>query len=219
VVDGDLPARSLARGARLKDPPSRAADWTLSGGLKACAARPAPGSPALCKEVRVSVASMVGAIAIAAGVALGGWFVGDGFREGRAHDRYVSVKGVAEREATADVALWPLRFVATDDDLAVALGNIKTSAEAVYAFLGRHGIRAEQAELRELEVTDVLANQYGNRDGGSRYIISQTIMVRSGEPDVVFAASQKWASWWARASCCRRAATSEAPARRSCSRG
>ena len=42
---------------------------------------------------------------LALGLALGGWFVGHGFARGRATDRYVEVKGLAEREVTADLAL------------------------------------------------------------------------------------------------------------------
>ena len=60
------------------------------------------------------------ALLVALGIALGGWFVGHGFFAGRSSDRYVSVKGLAERDVLADIALWPLRYVATDDDLASA---------------------------------------------------------------------------------------------------
>jgi len=138
-----------------------------------------------------SIGNLIAALVLAAGLALAGWFVGDGFIRGRAVTRTVTVKGVSEREVKADIALWPLRFVATNDDMLRAQEQLRAHAKEVYAFLARHGIPAEQAELRELEVTDMLANQYGERNATSRYIISQTIMVRSSQPDVVFAASQK----------------------------
>ena len=135
--------------------------------------------------------TFLAAAILAVGLAAAGWFVGHGFIRGRAADRYVTVKGVAERDVKADIALWPLRFTATDDDLGRAQQRITSNATAVYDFLARHGIAKEQAELRELEVIDLLANQYGERSSTSRYIITQTIMVRSGQPEVVFGATQK----------------------------
>jgi hypothetical protein len=41
---------------------------------------------------------------VASGIAVGGWLVGDGVARGRAADRYVTVKGIAEREVKAEVA-------------------------------------------------------------------------------------------------------------------
>jgi hypothetical protein len=50
---------------------------------------------------------LAAACVLAVAIALGGWFVGHGFLEGRKSDRYVTVKGLAEREVTADLAVWP----------------------------------------------------------------------------------------------------------------
>src|SRR5947207_13897824 len=61
---------------------------------------------------------------LAVGVTLGGLFIGVGFARGRATDRYVEVKGVAERDVTADLALWPLRVVTAGNDLVVAQARI-----------------------------------------------------------------------------------------------
>ena len=61
--------------------------------------------------------TLVAALVLGIGIALAGWFVGDGFLQGRKDDRFVTVKGLAEREVKADLAVWPLRFVVTDDDL------------------------------------------------------------------------------------------------------
>lgn len=51
----------------------------------------------------------VAATILALGLSLGGLLIGQGFASGRTRDRYVEVKGLAEQEVTADLALWPLR--------------------------------------------------------------------------------------------------------------
>jgi hypothetical protein len=58
------------------------------------------------------VATLVPYLVLAVGIAIGGWFIGHGFLKGASADRFVTVKGVAEREARADVAPWPLRLSA-----------------------------------------------------------------------------------------------------------
>jgi hypothetical protein len=137
------------------------------------------------------VVSRFAAIIFAAGVVLAGWFIGNGFVRGRTADRYVSVKGVSERDATANMALWPLRFTSTDDNLARAQQKFDESKQAVVAFLGKHSIDASQVELQGFEVTDVLANPYrGEGTVTSRYIIGGTLMVRVQDPTLVQKASQ-----------------------------
>lgn len=134
----------------------------------------------------------VGAVVIALGMALGGWFVGHGFVRSRMADRFVTVKGVAEREVMADLALWPLRIVATSDDLGDASAQIDRGAARILAFLARHGVDTSQTELQGLEVVDRSAERY--RDAGplaNRFIVEQTLMVRSADPAAVNAAAQR----------------------------
>jgi hypothetical protein len=68
--------------------------------------------------------SALPAAILAFGLVLCGWFVGHGFLRGRSADRYVEVKGLAEHEVTADLALWPLRYVSTGDNLPVAQAGL-----------------------------------------------------------------------------------------------
>lgn len=131
------------------------------------------------------------ALLVAIGLTLGGWFVGNGFMQGRSADRFVTVKGVSEREVEADVALWPVRFIATADQLTRAQAEIARSVRQVLAFLDRHGIDTAAVELQGLEVTDALANAYRDGPVSSRYVITQTAMVRSDQPALVLAASQR----------------------------
>ncbi len=137
--------------------------------------------------------SLVTTVILAIGIALGGWFIGHGFVSGRSADRFVTVKGVAEREAKADLALWPLRLVAADNDLAAAQARIARNTAQIYAFLTRHGLDTAQADLRGVEVTDAFANVYGGGDRGAaaRYVVSQVVMVRTPDVDRVVAASER----------------------------
>jgi hypothetical protein len=64
-----------------------------------------------------SPAYAIAAIVLAIGLAVAGWLVGQGFRESRLAERYVTVKGTSEQTVKADLALWPIRFVATGNDL------------------------------------------------------------------------------------------------------
>ncbi|SDW05578.1 SIMPL domain-containing protein [Marinobacter mobilis] len=108
----------------------------------------------------------------------------------RTSDRFVTVKGVAEQEVKADLALWPLRFVATGDTLQQAQDDARASRDAIMAFLQLQAIASEAVELQRLDVTDTRANPYQNQGGAQRFIISQTLMVRSGDITRVQQAAQ-----------------------------
>ena len=133
---------------------------------------------------------IVSALLVAAGIAAAGWLVGGGFTKGRQGERTVQVKGLAERDVEADAALWRLRFVATDNELAKAQAAIQKSQDAVFAFLERHGILRAAVEIQALEVQDAYANIWGGAEVRSRFVIQQTLMVRSDRPEVVREASQ-----------------------------
>jgi len=138
-----------------------------------------------------AIRSLISAVLVALGLSLGGWFIGEGFARGRASDRFVEVKGLAEREVTADLALWPLRYVSTGNDLTAAQAQITRNTRQVFAFLSRNGIDTTAVQLQALEVSDAFANRFPGERAGPRYVIQQTVMVRSGKPDVVLAASQR----------------------------
>jgi len=126
---------------------------------------------------------------LAIGLALGGWFTGHGFEAGR-NARIVNVKGLAERDVKADLALWQLRFVRAGDQLATVQAAIQQDDAAVTAFLTRQGLGPEAIAFRNLEVTDRAAQTWGDGKYPSRYIIVRTVMLRSADVDKVAAAYQ-----------------------------
>ena len=133
-----------------------------------------------------------GAIIVASGIALAGIFLGLGVSQVRASDRFVTVKGVSEREVRADVAIWPLHVIGADNDLAAAQGRMNRSLAGVKQFLARHSIDTTQVELTGFGVHDAQAQQYGgDRAPANRFIVRQTLVVRSSQPDRVKAASER----------------------------
>jgi hypothetical protein len=123
-------------------------------------------------------------------IILAGALVGQGIRNSRSYDRFVTVKGLAERDVTADRAVWPITFAATDDSLEVAQRAIETDTIAVRAFLTAQGISDESVEVQDLAVTDQLAQTYRSGPVDSRYIIQQTLLVRTDDVEAVRSATQ-----------------------------
>jgi hypothetical protein len=130
-------------------------------------------------------------VLFAVGVAAAGAFVGYGFLEGRKSVRTVSVKGLAEREVAADLALWTLRFVETGDDLSAVQTALGKDAQAVRAFLADHDVPADAVEVQALDVTDLFAQPYRSGPVEARFIVSQTLLVRSTDVERIFQASQQ----------------------------
>lgn len=135
---------------------------------------------------------LVRVIVLAAGIVLGGWAAGNGFARARLGDRFVTVKGISEREVTADLAIWPLRLVVADNDLARAQSRLQSNVVEVFRFLARNQLDTLQVTLQDFGVVDALANEY--RQPGmtsNRYIIRQVVVVRSDDPARVHAANQR----------------------------
>lgn len=125
-------------------------------------------------------AAVIGGL-VALGVALGGWFVGQGVVNARVGDRSVTVRGLSERDVVADVAVLPLRFTASGDSLSEVQAQIDRNAGVVRAFLRAQGFRDEDVELGRLEVTDMLSREYRPDNITARFILAQTIVVRTSD--------------------------------------
>ena len=131
------------------------------------------------------------ALLVALGLTAGGFLAGSGFARVRMAERFVSVKGVAEREVKADLALWPMRLVVGDNDLARAQTRLASNVALIRAFLVRHHVDTASAMLGEFEVADAYVSGRTRSEIGDRYVVRQTLIVRSDKPDLVFAASQR----------------------------
>lgn len=134
---------------------------------------------------------LIGAAILAAGIGLAGLAIGSGIRGFRGADRFVSVKGIAEREVKANLALWPLRVTATSNSLQEAQARIAKDAATVRRFFESGGIPAAAVEVQGVEATDLLTQTYRQGTPASRYIAAQTLMVRTEDVDRIAALAQR----------------------------
>lgn len=128
---------------------------------------------------------------VAIGIILGGWLLGSQIKDVRLADRYVSVRGLAERTVTADLAIWPLSFREAGNDLKATYAKSEQDSEAVLQFLAAQGVPKTDITLGQPSVTDTQANDYGGTRAPNRYIVQQSITVRSQDVNKVAAAVQK----------------------------
>lgn len=128
---------------------------------------------------------------LAAGIAYAGMQIHDGLLAFNSRDRVVTVKGLAQQDVTADLALWPIAYTETGNDLAALQAVMDAKGETVINFLKRHGITENEIELQQVSVQDLLAQSYRQGDvSESRYIITQGYMVRTDKVAQVAKAAQ-----------------------------
>jgi hypothetical protein len=122
------------------------------------------------------------ALLLAAGVAAAGWFVGDGIRYFKDAERYVSVKGLAEREVPANLVLWPIVFTVSGNDLSELQQRLEADGKRVADYLRAQGFTEAEFSVSAPRVSDNAPQ--GGIDGRApleRYLVEATMTLRTGK--------------------------------------
>lgn len=114
---------------------------------------------------------------VALGLIVGGFVLGDGLVRMKAAERSVTVRGLAEREVTADLATWTVSFASTATNLQTAQASTDRDAEAVRAFFEELGFPEE-----ELTPAGINVSSYTN-DGTLFYTVRQRTVLRTRDID------------------------------------
>ncbi|WP_191253982.1 SIMPL domain-containing protein [Kordiimonas sediminis] len=121
-----------------------------------------------------------------------GYFVGGGIYEAFAKDRQVTVKGLAEREVTADVAVWKISHRASHDTLADAKEKLKADTASIKSFLQENGLDPSGLTVNSYHIQDRVSDGYFNKDNkATRFTLTQTLLLQSTDVELVRAVSQK----------------------------
>lgn len=121
-------------------------------------------------------------VVLALAIVIAGYFVGNMHKTGKQYDRYVQVKGLSEREVSADLAVWPINIVLTGNDLTTLKGQLEKQNEDVYQFFVKQGFKSEEITRGMVNISDANANQYNNAQNNRfRYVAQSDFTVRTRE--------------------------------------
>jgi len=134
----------------------------------------------------VSASAVLG-ITLGLGIVIGGYFIGDAVYKIRSSERYVTVKGLAERIVEADLAIWPITFQETGNDLSKLQRKVDLNRKLIREFLVTMGF--DSTELSELppQITDFQADRYAHDKVKReyRYMAQATLTLRTSKVSLV----------------------------------
>ncbi len=133
-------------------------------------------------------------IVLALGVALGGYFIGDGIYRAMS-GRTVTVKGLAERDVVADTAVWNIKINGVGGDLTVLQNEIDNDIAEIHSFLTDAGFNESDIQNLRVQVRDKYAGysdaELKSQNNDGRYVIDTGVMVRSDNVALVDSVSRK----------------------------
>ena len=101
-------------------------------------------------------------------------------------ERSVSVRGLAEREVDADLAVWNMSFSMGENSLESMQRSIVEKTEVIKKYLIKHGLEESDFTVKPAAITDNSLNSYMDQTKITyNFVARQTILVRSGKIEAV----------------------------------
>lgn len=120
------------------------------------------------------------------GLSVLGYQLGSAAIKYKQFERSVIVKGLAEKEMTADVVIWPIQFTAANNDLEGLYNDVDRNTEKIKAFLLLKGISPDSISFSTPSIIDKSAQQWGNDARAEfRYSATQSVTVYSKNIEIV----------------------------------
>lgn len=133
-------------------------------------------------------------VVLAIGIALGGYFIGDGIYRAMS-GRTVTVKGLAERDVVADTAVWNIKINGVGGDLTELQQRIDNDLTEISTFLIEEGFSPDEIQKLRVQVRDKYAgytdSELKNQQNDGRYVIETGVMVRSNDVELVDSVSRR----------------------------
>ena len=130
------------------------------------------------QKLQDSRAVLLGAVAIfAVGLTTSGYVLGDGLRRAKMAERTVTVRGVSERDVTANLATWTVSFAEEGTTLAPVQASVDERSRAVRAFFLRAGFTPGEVSDTGISAT----SQYDKDREQERVTVSRSIQLKSND--------------------------------------
>ncbi len=122
---------------------------------------------------------LIAALLLALGLAAAGWFAAQGMAKLRTDDRYVVVKGSAEKIVDADLVVWPLSQTVGGNELNAVQTQLEANTATIRSFLESAGFKGEEIVVSPPRLEDRWAYSYGDDRPPERYRYSNTVTLRT----------------------------------------
>lgn len=131
-------------------------------------------------------------IILSAAVAIAGFFIGQMNLNSLKNNRIVQVKGLSEREVMADLAVWPMQFTITGNDLMAIKRKIEQQTEQTKKFFTDKGFSNAEIIVGATNINDRDSQLYssGNRRP-FRYLAKTDITLRTSDIPKIKAAQKE----------------------------
>ena len=101
------------------------------------------------------------------------------------------MKGLAQRDVKADLALWTISYTETGNNLPELQELMESRGRNVVDFLRKNGISGDAVTLNNVFVQDLMAQSYRQNNAVlNRYILTQSYLVRTNDIESVNKASK-----------------------------
>ena len=109
----------------------------------------------------------------AAGLVVGGYLLGDGLLRAKDAERTVTVRGLAERNVTADLATWTISYSSTATNLTAAQAKVRKDTAAIEQFFSELGFPTDALQPTGANVSS------HTRQGVTHYTVRQRLALRT----------------------------------------
>ncbi len=123
--------------------------------------------------------SIIAALLVALGLLGAGWFAAQGMTRLKTADRYVTVKGSAEKIVDADLVVWPLPHTVGGNDLVQVQRQLDANTATIQAFFQQAGFKPDEIVVSPPRLEDRWSYAYGENRPPERYRYSTTVTLRT----------------------------------------
>lgn len=125
--------------------------------------------------------SILAALLVGLGLVGAGWFAAQGMARLKTADRYVTVKGSAEKIVDADLVVWPLPHSVGGNDLADVQSKLDANTQIIRAFFAQAGFKPAEIVVSPPRLEDRWAWASGDNKPPERYRYSTTVILRTSD--------------------------------------
>ncbi len=133
----------------------------------------------------MKLSSIIPAALVAVAIAILGFAIKGGLDNFANRDRTVQVRGLCEKEVSANKVTWPLVTKEMGNDLTAIYNKIQSNNASILNFLKANGITDDEISVNPPEVYDQMAERYSNDDVRVRYKVTNVVVVTSNKVDLV----------------------------------